>query len=62
MNLELLDLSGNNLVNDALAGIERIMSLRALVIRHCGLNALKLLEDNFVKRLSFIAFDEVRLS
>ncbi|KAI6705244.1 hypothetical protein NL676_008206, partial [Syzygium grande] len=43
-NLEVLDLSSNNLVNDALTNIARITSLKALVIRSCGLNASKFLE------------------
>ncbi|KAI6679279.1 hypothetical protein NL676_033160, partial [Syzygium grande] len=44
VNLEALDLSSNNLVNDALVDIARITSLKALDISDCGLNALKLLE------------------
>ncbi|XP_056175055.1 receptor-like protein 13 [Syzygium oleosum] len=43
-NLEVLDLLGNNLVNDALVDITRITSLKALVIGFRGLSASKLLE------------------
>ncbi|XP_030544490.2 receptor-like protein 15 [Rhodamnia argentea] len=44
VNLEVLDLYNNNLVNDALADITRITSLKALYINRCGLNASNLLE------------------
>ncbi|KAF8019518.1 hypothetical protein BT93_G0257 [Corymbia citriodora subsp. variegata] len=44
VDLEVLDLWGNNLSNDALADITRITSLKALDISFCGLDALKLLE------------------
>ncbi|KAF7848786.1 hypothetical protein BT93_L1564 [Corymbia citriodora subsp. variegata] len=43
-NLEVLDLWGNKLVNDALLDIARITSLKALVISFDGLSASKLLE------------------
>ncbi|XP_048133814.1 receptor like protein 21-like [Rhodamnia argentea] len=44
VNLEVLDLYDNYLVNDALADITRITSLKALDISGCELNASKLLE------------------
>ncbi|KAL3747764.1 hypothetical protein ACJRO7_016554 [Eucalyptus globulus] len=45
VNLEVLDLKGNNLVNDALTGITRITSLKALNISYCEWDASsKLLE------------------
>ncbi|KAK3439434.1 hypothetical protein EUGRSUZ_C04285, partial [Eucalyptus grandis] len=45
VNLEVLDLRNNNLVNDSLADITRITSLKALNISDCGLDASsKLLE------------------
>ncbi|KAL3747767.1 hypothetical protein ACJRO7_016557 [Eucalyptus globulus] len=45
VDLEVLDLRTNNLVNDALANIMRITSLKALNISDCGLDASsKLLE------------------
>ncbi|KAK3440245.1 hypothetical protein EUGRSUZ_B00535, partial [Eucalyptus grandis] len=43
-NLEVLDLFGNNLANDALADIARITSLKALDIGFGGFSASKLLE------------------
>ncbi|KAL3748522.1 hypothetical protein ACJRO7_009717 [Eucalyptus globulus] len=43
-NLEVLDLLGNKLANDALSDIARMTSLMALDIRFCGLSASKLLE------------------
>ena len=49
MNLEVLDLTGNELVNDSLMDIMMITSLKALVIRYCGLNASKLLEGTSLK-------------
>ncbi|XP_030441448.2 receptor like protein 21-like [Syzygium oleosum] len=60
MNLELLDLFGNNLINDAFEDITRITSLKVLDVSFCGLNAAKLLEGTYVKMLSFIIFLKLR--
>ncbi|XP_056162239.1 receptor-like protein 9a [Syzygium oleosum] len=65
VNLETLDLSSNDLVNDAPADIARITSLKTLDISDCGLNASKLLEGTSLKMLSFITFlgeNKIRLS
>ncbi|KAK3423165.1 hypothetical protein EUGRSUZ_F00077 [Eucalyptus grandis] len=56
VNLEVLDLSLNKLVNDALMDITRITSLKALDISFCELNASKLLKGTSVAMLSFITF------
>ncbi|KAL3748516.1 hypothetical protein ACJRO7_009711 [Eucalyptus globulus] len=52
-NLEVLDLLGNNLANDALPDIARITSLKALDIGFGGLSASKLLEGTPMKMHSF---------
>ncbi|XP_056162572.1 receptor like protein 21-like [Syzygium oleosum] len=65
VNLEALELSANNLVNDSLADIARITSLKALHLSSCRLNASKLLEGTSLKMLSFITFlreNKIRLS
>ncbi|KAL3747765.1 hypothetical protein ACJRO7_016555 [Eucalyptus globulus] len=60
VNLEVLDLQCNNLVNDSLADITRITSLKALNISNCELDASsKLLEGTSVEMLLFIIINNL---
>lgn len=61
VNFEVLDISSNNLVNNDLADIARITSLKALTIRDCGLNASELLEGTYEEMLSFIIIGNCKL-